>query len=133
MNKQYFPSVDWNSHEITFNSLNYCEQVRTTKAMYSWMLVTLRLHRFNKHTHPTNKYPICNEAQETTDHLYSYQHFSSKTIRKPLLDKMKNWQKKFKMNPHVFNPVIKHLYATLQQKPLHLPDSKKKIKHWNTY
>ena len=37
------------------------------------------------------------------------------------MKKLKQWRKTSKMNHHVFNPFIKHLYATLQQKPLTPP------------
>ena len=116
-----FASVDWSSHEIAFNSLTYCEQIGTTKAMHRWIPVNTRLHKFNKSTHSTDKCPMCNKAEETTNHLYSCQHFTSKNVRKQQMEKLKQLRKTSQISPHVFNPFIKHLYAILQQKPLSPP------------
>ena len=77
-------------------------------------------------TNSTNNCLVCNEAEETTNHLYSSQHFPSKNIRKQLMKKVNIWRKPSKMSPHVFNPFIKYLYTTLQQKPMHPPDSTRK-------
>ena len=72
--------------------------------MHRWLPVNTRLNKFDSADNLSSNCPVCTKAQETHQHLYQCQHFSSQNVPNKEFEKLKKWRGGSKMSPRVFHP-----------------------------